>query len=204
MGEIFLTSDTHFMHSKSFLWKPRGFSSVEEMNEAIIERWNRTVPKNGITYLLGDTMLNDNAKGIECLKRLNGKIFLIFGNHETEARRNLIFTECMHKVEGGWYALVIRHGKQSIYLSHYPTLTANYDEKRFSQHMVNMHGHTHQQVNFLNPENPFMYHVGLDSHNCTPVHIEEALADIRAQWDKIGNVKFPSSPEDLTNSKIMI
>ena len=30
---IYLSSDTHFGHVKDFLWRPRGFSSVEEMNE---------------------------------------------------------------------------------------------------------------------------------------------------------------------------
>ena len=71
-----------------------------------------------------------------------------------------------------------------IYLSHYPTLTANFDEKHFSQHVINLHGHTHQQTNFLQPDNPFMYHVGMDSHNCTPVHIDEVLTDIRNRWNQ--------------------
>ena len=40
---IYLSSDPHFGHAKDFLWRPRGFSSVEEMNEGIIERWNLIV-----------------------------------------------------------------------------------------------------------------------------------------------------------------
>ena len=193
MSEIFFTSDTHFCHNKGFLYEPRGFTNVDDMNEAIIENWNKVVKPHDIVYHLGDTILNDNEKGIECFKRLNGRIFLIFGNHDSEARRNALFTTCIHKMDGGWYAFVIKHGKQSIYLSHYPTLTSNFDDKHFNQHVINLHGHTHQQTNWLQVDNPFMYHVGVDSHNCTPVHIDEILTDIRNRWnglhDQVKNIE---------------
>ena len=186
-------------HKAEFLWKPRGFSSVDEMNEAIVENWNSVVKPEDITYLLGDTMLNDNEKGIECFSRLNGQIFLIVGNHDTSNRLNMLYTDerTKHKMLGGWYAYVIKYGKLSIYMSHYPTLTANYSsDKHFSQNVINLHAHTHQKTNFLNPTNPFMYHVGLDSHNCTPVHIDEVMSDIRHRWDEIGHLPSPVIPED--------
>lgn len=194
MSEIFLTSDTHFCHQPAFLWEPRGFSSIEEMNEAIIERWNSVVHPNDIVYHLGDTMLNDNEKGIEYFSRLNGQIFLIFGNHDSMARRNALYTDerTRHKMMGGWYSYVIKHGKQSIYLSHYPTFTANYSsDKHFNQNVINLHAHTHQKTNFLNPMNPFMYHVGMDSHNCTPIHIEAVISEIRQRWNDMQSQKIP-------------
>ena len=40
MGKIWLTSDLHFGHDREFVWKVRGYSSVEEMNEAQVEKWN--------------------------------------------------------------------------------------------------------------------------------------------------------------------
>jgi calcineurin-like phosphoesterase family protein len=196
MSEIFFTSDTHFGHQPEFLWKPRGFSSVEEMDETIIENWNKTVPKDGIVYHLGDTMLNNNEHGLECFKRLNGQIFLIYGNHDTDARKDLLFTELRGKMLGGWYAWLIKYGKLSIYMSHYPTLTSNYDEKHFSQHVLSLHGHTHQRTNWLDPKNPFLYHVGLDSHNNTPVHIDEVITDIRQRWEEIGRLPVQVQPQD--------
>ena len=196
MSEIFLTSDTHFGHQPEFLWKPRGFSSVEEMDETIIENWNKIVKPNDVVYHLGDTMLNDNVHGLECFKRLNGQIFLIYGNHDSDARKNLLFTELSGKMLGGWYAWLIKYSKLSIYMSHYPTLTANYDEKHFSQHVLSLHGHTHQRTNWLDPKNPFLYHVGLDSHNNTPVHIDEVITDIRQRWEEIGRLPVPVQPQD--------
>lgn len=197
MSEIFFTSDTHFGHQPEFLWKPRGFSSVEEMDEAIIENWNKTVPKNSIIYHLGDTMLNDNVHGLECFKRLNGQIFLIYGNHDTDTRKNLLFTELSGKMLGGWYAYIIKYGKHSIYLSHYPTLTANFDSgKHFNQNVINLHGHVHSRTPWINLRNPFMYDVGMDAHNCTPVHIDEIISDIRQRWEEIGHLPTPVIPED--------
>lgn len=198
--EIFLTSDSHFMHNVGFLYEPRGFTNIEDMNEAIVERWNKVVKPDDIVYHLGDTMLKDTARGCELMKRLNGQIFLIWGNHDSDARKNAIFESCPNVI-GGWYAYVIKHKKMNIYLSHYPTITSNYDEKHFSQHVLNLHGHTHQQKNFLYPNNPFCYHVGMDSHNCTPVHIDEVMADVRQRWQDLQTLKIPiqelySYPQD--------
>ena len=188
MGEIYFTSDTHFCHNQGFLYAPRGFTNVDDMNETIVENWNKVVKPHDTVYHLGDTILNDTEKGIEYFKRLNGEIFLIWGNHDTQNRINALFEACRHKLLGGWYAFVIKHGKQSIYLSHYPTLTSNFDDKHFSQHVINLHGHTHQQTNWLQLDNPFMYHVGMDSHNCTPVHIDEVITDIRNRWNQCGQL----------------
>lgn len=181
MGEIYFTADTHFCHNHSFLYEPRGFASVEEMNEVIVERWNKIVKPDDTVYHLGDVLLNNNVVGIEYLKRLNGHIFLIFGNHDTNVRKTMYVEKAY--VVGGWYAWLMKIDKMSFYLSHYPTLTANFDDKYFNQHVINLHGHTHQQMNFLEPDNPFMYHVGLDSHNCTPVHIDTVMSDIHKQYD---------------------
>lgn len=196
MSEIFFTSDTHFGHGKSFLFEPRGFSSVEEMNETIIENWNKVVKPGDIIYHLGDTMLSDNTCGLECFKRLNGQIFLIYGNHDTDARKDLLFTELHGKVLGGWYAWLIKYGKLSIYMSHYPTITSNFDQKHFSQHVIAVHGHTHQRTNWLDLKNPFLYHVGLDSHNNTPVHIDEIITDVRQHWEEIGRLPVQIQPQD--------
>ena len=59
---------------------------------------------------------------------------------------------------------------------HYPTITANYDDdKPWAQHLcMPLFGHTHQEQPFYN-NNPYMYNVGMDAHNCTPISIEEII-----------------------------
>ena len=98
MNKIFFTSDTHFGHQRSFLWEPRGFNSIEEHDETIIKNWNEVVGPEDEVYHLGDVMLNNNEYGLECIKRLNGKIHLILGNHDTE-NRAILYEECPNIVE---------------------------------------------------------------------------------------------------------
>ena len=196
MGEIFFTSDTHFCHQPSFLWEPRGFNNVEEMNEELVERWNKVVKPEDEVYHLGDFALNDIDAAIPYINRLNGTIRWIIGNHDTQKKIGKIIEECPAVWEIGW-AYQIKFGKHSIYMSHYPTLTANFDTgKHFSQNVINLHGHIHSKNNWMIPTNPFIYHVGVDSHNCTPVHIDEILSDIKQRWNEIGKLPKNLKPED--------
>lgn len=176
---IWFTSDLHFCHNKEFLFQPRGFNTVEDMNEAIVQNWNSIVTPFDDIYVLGDLMLNDNEKGIELLNSLKGNIHVILGNHDTDTRINL-YNNCSNisKIE---YVTILKYGKYRFYLSHYPTITSNVDEKHFSQHLFNLYGHTHQQTNFYN-DIPWIYHVGVDSHNCTPVHIDQIIEECKIKY----------------------
>ena len=139
---IYFSSDEHFLHSRQFIYEPRGFNSVEEMNETIIENWNKTVSMNDTIYVLGDFFLGQDYDFIDrTLKRLNGDIHLIIGNHDTGTRINL-YKQCPNVVSVD-YALRLKIKKYHLWLSHYPTITANYDDdKPWAKHMVNIYGHT--------------------------------------------------------------
>ena len=89
---IWLCSDWHFGHSKGFIYEPRGFNSIEEMNETIVRRHNFLVIHEDDVYVLGDLMLNDNEKGIELIKQMNGKLHIAIGNHDTVSRIELYKT----------------------------------------------------------------------------------------------------------------
>ena len=83
---IYLTSDLHINHNRGFIYEPRGFKSVEEMNEAIVARWNSIVEPDDTIYLLGDVMLGgpNSENGLNYLKSLKGHIHIIRGNHCTD------------------------------------------------------------------------------------------------------------------------
>lgn len=141
-------------------------------------------------------MLNDNENGINNLNKLNGKIHIILGNHDTNSRISL-YSQLEQVVEVT-YATMIKYKKGLFYLSHYPTFTANYEEEGpWHKNIINLYGHTHQQTNFFN-DNPFMYHVGVDSHDCYPVSIDEIIIDIQKQRDltKIKNNVILREKED--------
>lgn len=173
MSKIFLTSDTHFGHDREFLWGPRGFTNSQEHDEAVIKNWNETVSPDDIVYHLGDLMLGDNAHGIECVKRLNGHIRLIRGNHDTDARWKLYGT--LPNVELIGWADVIKYKKYNFYLSHHPTMTSNLEKApHLRMHLINLYGHTHQMGKFYQ-DMPYMFHVGLDSNDNRPILLDDAI-----------------------------
>ena len=118
MCKIWLTSDLHFNHDKEFIYKPRGFNTIQEMNESIVDRFNSKVSNDDIVYILGDIMLGGNdLSGLNYLERLNGNIHIIIGNHDTQSRINQ-YTN-LANVKSVQYATLIKYGKHSFYLSHH-------------------------------------------------------------------------------------
>lgn len=176
MSDIYFTSDLHFGHAREFLWGPRGFESVYENDITIVKNWNEIVQPEDDVYVLGDLMLGDNNLGLWNIKQLNGNIHVVRGNHDTNTRMEL-YNKCYNIVEiteGQFFNWNGYH----FYLNHYPTFTSNLEKSdEVKKHIINLFGHTHQKTNFYN-DIPFMYHVGVDSHNCKPVKIQDIINDI--------------------------
>lgn len=182
MGRIFVTSDTHFGHDREFLWGPRGFTNYKEHDIAVIENWNNTVTEDDIVYHLGDVMLGDNAYGISCLEQLNGHIKIIPGNHDTASRLSLY--KLLPNIEVLGLAELLKYKKYNFYLSHHPTMTSNLEKAPYLRmHLINLYGHTHQQKPFYQ-DIPFMFHVGMDSNNCTPVLLDDAIELMKKETQK--------------------
>ena len=182
MSKIFITSDTHFGHDREFLFGPRGFTSIEEHDQEVIRRWNSVVSPDDVVYHLGDVMLNDNAHGMECLRQLNGQIKIVPGNHDTDSRLKLYAQ--LENVEVMPMAISLKYKKYNFYLSHHPTLTSNLEKAPYLRmHLINLYGHTHQQGKFFQ-DMPFMFHVGMDSNNCTPVSLDDAIQMMKDETQK--------------------
>ena len=184
---IWATSDLHFFHNREFLYKPRGFNSIEEHNEIIVQNWNKSIKNTDTVYLLGDLMLNNNEGGIKLLNQLQGKIYYIRGNHCTDNRCELYKNTNMIPLCGdffsSWASLEKIKG-YSLYLSHYPTMVGSLEDMSpLSKRLINLHGHLHSKNKFYQ-DIPFMYNVALDAHNNTPVSFDEIIADIEAKKDE--------------------
>lgn len=173
--KIWITSDTHFNHNREFIYKARGFDSVQDMNEAIVTRWNEVVAPDDEVYLLGDVMLGDSDAGIELVKQLNGVIHIILGNHDTDSRVKLYYS--LPNVTEVALAAKIKYKKHHFFMTHYPCLTGNLEKEELSQMTLNLYGHTHQKSNFYN-DMPYCYHVGVDSHNCYPVSLDQIIKEM--------------------------
>lgn len=183
-NRVWVTSDWHFGHDREFIWKPRGFKSIWEMNEEIISRHNEVVNPDDDVYVLGDLMLGNDEIGLSYIKKLKGNLHVVRGNHDTDTRMDL-YNKCYNIVEVS-EGQFFKYNKYRFYLNHFPTYTSNLEKgEPLTRHLINLYGHTHQKTNFFN-DIPFMYHVGVDSHNCYPVSIDEIILDIQ---DKVKECK---------------
>ena len=76
LDHLWFTSDTHFSHDKTRIKAARPFDNTKEMDKEIIKQWNKIVKPDDIVYHLGD------FGNLDILKKLNGRIRLVMGNHE--------------------------------------------------------------------------------------------------------------------------
>ena len=78
MSKVYFIADTHFAEQDVFEMsgENRFFNSVMEKDETIIANWNKTVTPGDTVFILGD------FGKTSYMERLNGKKFLIKGNHD--------------------------------------------------------------------------------------------------------------------------
>jgi len=177
---IYFTSDWHFNHDKDFIWKKRGYNSVEEMNDDLINKICSTLNESDELWVLGDLVMGDIDNAAAVLSRIPYSVHFLVGNHDTLRRINLYDSL-------GWVnherAIQVTDGNWDFYLSHYPTVTMNYDDVKKHHPLINLHGHTHYQNKFYN-DNPYMYNVGVDSQDGYPVSIDKIKADIKEKLNE--------------------
>lgn len=170
---IWVISDTHFNHANILTFKSdkgvpvRGqFSSVEEMNETMIERWNEVVKPGDKIYHLGDVLFGPDKKDWlnKNMPRLAGKKRLIFGNHDEPT--NFVGTKHFSKT-----ALWRLFKEFNIMLTHVPVHYTTLIEGRCGsdEPMLNVHGHIHQN------KAPSRWHhcVCVEQTDYRPVNIED-------------------------------
>ena len=161
---IFYTSDTHFFHDNIIKYSSRKFTSVEEMNEELVKRWNEKVGKTDTVIHLGDVMFGGDDN-LHVLRRLNGNKQLILGNHDQ--RRSAAtwgkYFGSVHDIRIIFDPVIDRQ----IALLHYPM--ESWPHKY--HHAVHLHGHCHGHL-----ERTMIgrMDVGVDCHtNLEPFSSEE-------------------------------
>ena len=175
-SRVFFTSDTHFNHTNIIRFCNRPFKDVTHMNETIIANWNSVVGPDDIIFHLGDFCLGGSSEWINVLNRLNGKIYLIAGNHDIKNLRQKI-TMQMH----------IEVDKQKIYLNHCPFLCyggAYSDTWQLFGHVHTSRHNTGKDVPRLKMLFPTQYDVGVDNNNFTPVSFEQVKMIIEKQIEQ--------------------
>ena len=171
----YFTSDQHFGHFNIIRLCGRPFETVEEMDEALLSKWNGKVKADDTVYILGDLFFRA-AKVEPILKALNGHKHLIVGNHDHT---------WMKRVEASDYFASVQTLKEVevdgrvLTLCHYPMLS--YPQARRG-YMV--YGHIHNNVRDdywpLIARRSRMLNAGADVNNFEPVTFDEMVANNRA------------------------
>lgn len=186
MKNRFVISDTHFSHTNS--WEKfklpdgsplRPFTSNEEMDETMIERWNAKVKPEDTVYHLGDVVIN--RKALHLVSRLNGRKILIRGNHDLFSDKDYL--------DVGFQSLRGVHVVQGKFIfTHIPI---HPDEIR--RFRVNVHGHLHGNQVMWTPKHPKQIEVdprylcvSVEHTNFEPLHFDEVEERIQKRWAETG------------------
>lgn len=135
----FFTSDVHFCHANSIKYCNRPFSTVEEMDEALINNWNNIIKPNDTIWSLGDFAFCRIEKIEQILKKLNGKKHFIFGNHCKEMRKHASYLKNEGLLEYFADYKEIKINNIFVVLCHYPMRAWN--KSHYGSYML--HGHCH-------------------------------------------------------------
>lgn len=199
MGTRFVISDTHFGHTNS--WEKfknadgsplRPFTSNEEMDDTMVERWNAKVKPGDTVYHLGDVVIN--RKHLHQVKRLNGRKILIRGNHDI-FRDQDFYDVGFEQIHG------VRVFQDQWILSHIPL----HPDSITTRFRVNVHGHLHGNEvmrEVIDEENSSQFSndslvykkefdprylcVSVEHTNYEPLSFEEVEARIQARWEATG------------------
>jgi calcineurin-like phosphoesterase family protein len=155
---IFFISDTHFNHAKIMEYEKRLFKTVEEMNEYMIKVWNDTIKKSDRVYHLGDFSFHDQSR---IAQRLNGRKFLIIGNHDYVNKE----TSNLFEWVGSYKKIKVND--QVIVMCHYPF--KEWEMKQFGS--WNLFGHCHGNLQV--PVDSLQLDVGVDSIGYVPKEFSE-------------------------------
>ena len=111
----FYIADWHYGHKNCIGFDRRPFSSLDEMDRELVERWNHVVSADDIVYVLGDMFWCPPRKAIPILEQLAGAKVLIKGNHDRPTNEDVIghFTLITDYLE-------IKDGDRDVVLCHYP------------------------------------------------------------------------------------
>lgn len=158
----YLTSDHHFNHEKIITYCDRNFSTVEEMNEHMIEMWNFIVKPGDVVYHLGDFIFGNKEECKRITSRLNGTKILIKGNHDGN---NKFYLDCGFKLVLPGTALVKYRGIRFV-LSHMPIIGCKH---------FNIHGHIHNTPTELKNgyNHRINFNVGVDVNEYKPFSFDE-------------------------------
>lgn len=173
----FFIADLHFRHHSIIEFDNRPFKSIKEMDDKLIENWNKKVGYNDEVYIVGDFIWKNKYYN-DIINNLNGYKFLIKGNHD---RINAQYYKDFEWVEN--YKEVY-YKTYTIILSHYFIPFFNNNQNKNFYHL---YGHSHCSLEFQKEQEvkkifniQRAYNIGACHLNYEPCTLEEIIGI----WEK--------------------
>lgn len=178
------SSDHHFDHANIIGFCDRPFETTEEMNEAMIERWNAQVAEHDEVWILGDLCMGKLPDSLQYVSRLNGHKILLPGNHDycwpgkkgwRKWATRYVLAGIDEVLDTNTVQLTV--AGQQVLACHFPYRGDHYAE-RFAEYrpedrgMSLLHGHIHEKWKVLDNQ----INVGVDVWNFYPASEEELAA----------------------------
>ena len=159
MFRVWFTSDTHFGARRTLDLSRRPYSSVEEMDNILVNNMNQFIKPGDLVYHLGD------FGNYETIKRLNGNWHLIFGNYEQKDLQDK-FGGDIDKFKT--YLLGLGFSNISTNCNWYGDILMIHEPEKIqdkSGKTVHLFGHIHEKVKIK----PYGLNVGVDCNHFVPI-----------------------------------
>lgn len=167
MSKDWFIADPHFGHRNIIVYEKRPFITTEEMDETIIENYNRVVSEGDTVYWLGDIFFCGSKRMKEIAERLQkGRNILVRGNHD----RGISDSKFLRL---GFYPVRMMLYKEDIILTHEPISEENMNYLEDMGVTKNIHGHVHSQYLHLDPRR--YQCVSVENIDYTPISFEDLL-----------------------------
>lgn len=182
----FVIGDTHWGHAKSLSFiQPDGsplrpFSSCEEMDETMVERWNAVVKDKDTVYHLGDVAIP--RSGLKNLAKCNGRKILIRGNHDTFKLKD--YAEYFEDIRGAMFHHAGNQLPGGLIFTHIPV----HPDNLRGHYLGCVHGHLHCHLVVRDGQIDKRYfNACVERNGFAPVALDDIVAyfkgDGRAQAD---------------------
>ena len=172
---LWFTADHHFGHKNIIKYCNRPFSSIEEMDEVMIERWNSMVGKKDVVCYAGDFTLGNGDIAEKYFKKLNGNIIVVPGNHDWK------WTAFDYKKPAYFRNLVRVDERTAIYNTKEDGSGINITVCHYAMRVwpfkysggIHLYGHSHGQTPVI--QIPNSMDVGVDTNNFYPYSLDDVL-----------------------------
>jgi len=163
--DVFVISDTHFNHIDRVTGEDRiarYCGRPIDWKEQVINNWNRLATKDDIVLHLGDFAFGSKEEVYNIRKQLNGKIYLLKGNHDR------------HSV--GWFndvGITLIKKPFVVKSEHFPILFSHAVKPCLSK-VLGINGHQHEKIPFItNKFGNYHINISVEQIHYTPIRFRD-------------------------------